>query len=133
MLDPDVYGSVVSEFGTPTIDLFACRLNKQCPVYASWQPDHDATFVDAFSANWNFFFYAFPPFSFIGRCLKKIQTNRAEGILVVHYTLLDQPKLVFQTTANVSESPTADQQKGETTNAAGMQSTSSAVGKNWTC
>ena len=73
--------SVVSEFGTPTIDLFAFHLNKQCPVYASWQPDHDATFVDAFSANWKiFFFYAFPPFS-----LEKIQTNRAEGILVVRY------------------------------------------------
>lgn len=58
MLDPDVYGSVVSEFGTPTIDLFACRLNKQCPVYASWRPYNDATFVDAFSANWkNVFFY----------------------------------------------------------------------------
>lgn len=86
MLDPDVYGSVVSEFGTPTIDLFAFQLNKQCPVYASWQPDHDATFVDAFSANRKkFFFYAFPPFSLIGRCLEKIQTNRAEGVLVVRY------------------------------------------------
>ena len=52
MLDPDVYGSVVSKFGNPTIDQFASRLNKQYPVYASWRPDPDATFVDAFSANW---------------------------------------------------------------------------------
>lgn len=86
MLDPGVYGSIVSIFGTPTIDLFASRLNKQCPVYASWRPDPDATIVDAFSANWeNYFFYAFPPFSMIGRCLEKIQTNRAEGILIVPF------------------------------------------------
>jgi len=31
----------------------------------------------------NFFFYAFPPFSLIGKCLEKIQANKAEGILVV--------------------------------------------------
>lgn len=41
-------------------------------------------FVDAFSANWNnFFFYVFPPFSLVGRCLERIQVNKAEGILVV--------------------------------------------------
>ena len=31
----------------------------------------------------NFFFYAFPPFSVIGRCLEKIQHNQAEWILIV--------------------------------------------------
>jgi len=83
-LASDVYYSITGQFGQPSIDLFASRLNKQCPVYASWRPDPDAMFVDAFSANWNnFFFYAFPPFSLIGKCLEKIQANRAEGILVV--------------------------------------------------
>ena len=53
MLDPGVYGSLVSKFGTPTTDLFTSRLNKQCPDFAAWRPDlDDATFVDAFSANW---------------------------------------------------------------------------------
>ena len=50
------------------------------------RPDPDAPFVDAFSANWsNFFFYAFPPFRLIGKCLEKIQANNAEGILVVPF------------------------------------------------
>lgn len=86
MLDPGVYGSIVSNFGTPTTDLFTSRWSKQCPVFAAWRPDPDATFADAFSANWKkFFFYAVPPFSLIGRSLEKIQTNRAERILVVLY------------------------------------------------
>ena len=85
-LEPDVYYSITKRFGEPSIDLFASRLNKLCPVYASWRPGPDAMFVDAFSANWNiFFFYAFPPFSLIGKCLEKIQANKAEGILVVPY------------------------------------------------
>lgn len=84
MLDPIVYRSIAMKFGKPQIDLFASRLNKQCPRYASWRPDPEALFVDAFSANWKkFFFYAFPPFSLIGRCLEKILENQAEGILVV--------------------------------------------------
>lgn len=83
-LESKIYHSITKRFGQPSIDLFASRLNKQCPVYASWRPDPDALFVDAFSANWsNFFFYAFPPFSLIGKCLEKIQANKAEGILVV--------------------------------------------------
>ena len=85
-LKSDIYHSITKQFGQPSIDLFASRLNKQCPVYASWRPDPDALFVDAFSANWNnYFFYAFPPFSLIGKCLEKIQANKAEGILVVPF------------------------------------------------
>ena len=83
-LESKIYHSITKRFVQPSIDLFASRLNKQCPVYASWRPDPDALFVYAFSANWsNFFFYAFPPFSLIGKCLEKIQANKAEGILVV--------------------------------------------------
>ena len=86
MLDPNIYLFITGRLGQPTIDLFASRLNKQCPAYASWRPDPDALFVDAFSVNWNnFFFYAFPPFSQIGRCLEKIQANKADGILVVPF------------------------------------------------
>lgn len=84
MLDPQVYQMITKKFGNPDIDIFASRLNKQCPRYASWRPDPEALFVDAFSVNWNnLFFYAFPPFSLIGRCLEKLQANQAEGILVV--------------------------------------------------
>lgn len=84
MLDPEIFNLITLKLGNPDIDLFASRLNKQCSSYASWRPDPEAQFVDAFSANWsNFYFYAFPPFSLIGKCLDKIQANMAEGILIV--------------------------------------------------
>ena len=62
-LEPTIYHSITEQFGEPSIDLFASRLNKQCSVYASWRPDPDALFVDAFSANWSYFFVlCFPSF-----------------------------------------------------------------------
>lgn len=97
MLDPEMYASITMRLDNPTTDLFASRLNKQCPVYASWRPDPDAMFVDAFSANWNnVYFYAFPPFSLIGMCLEKIQANKADGILVVPFWISQSwyPKLL---------------------------------------
>ena len=76
----------------------------------AWHPDPQASFVDAFSISWsNEFFYAFPPFSLIRRCLEKINVDTAEGILVVPawptqtwYTqvlqmLFQQPKLILWT------------------------------------
>ena len=62
-LEPTIYHSITERFGQPSTDLFASRLNKQCSVYASWRPDRDGLFVDAFSANWsNFFLLCFPSF-----------------------------------------------------------------------
>ena len=67
-----------------TIDLFASNLNKQFGGYASWRPDWQASFVDAFTMSWsNEFFYAFPPFSLIRGCLEKINLDKAEGVIVV--------------------------------------------------
>ena len=84
MLDPQIFKRITNKFGSPEIDLFASRLNKQYAKYSSWRPDPEALFVDAFSVNWNnLFFYAFPPFSLIGRCLEKLHANQAEGILIV--------------------------------------------------
>ena len=54
--------------------------------HASWRPDPDALFFDAFPASWNnFFFHAFPPFSLVAKCPEKIQANKADGILVVPF------------------------------------------------
>jgi hypothetical protein len=40
--------------------------------------------VDGFSVSWaNGYFYAFPPFSLIPKCLEKISGDQAEGILLV--------------------------------------------------
>ena len=67
----------------PDIDLFASRINKQLDCYASWRPDPNALFVDAFSEPWTRFYgYIFPPFSVIGRVLRKIQVDKAEAIIV---------------------------------------------------
>jgi len=66
------------------IDLFASTINNKCPNFVSWFPDPLALAVDAFSLNWSgFFFYAFPPFILILRVLRKIITDKAEGVVVV--------------------------------------------------
>ena len=85
-LDRKVFDGLCSRFGVPEIDLFASRLNAQLDRFVSWAPDPDAESVDAFCLNWRFFaFYAFPPFCLISRCLKKIRTDKATGLMIVPY------------------------------------------------
>lgn len=68
----------------PDIDLFASRINTKCERYASWKKDPGSEKIDAFTIKWNaFFFYAFPPFSIILKCLQKIKKDQARGIMVV--------------------------------------------------
>ena len=69
---------------SPTIDLFASRINRQMEKFVSYRPDPEAVAIDAFSINWsNLTFYAFPPFNCVGRVLQKIANEKATGILVV--------------------------------------------------
>lgn len=78
------FQKVVKTFGSPSIDLFATRLNNKCPRFVSWFPDPEAQQVDAFTLNWSSeFFYAFPPFSIVSRALHKIITDKARGILII--------------------------------------------------
>ena len=43
-----------------------------------------AKLVDAFTVDWSqFFFYAFPPFCLISRCVQKIIQDQATGILII--------------------------------------------------
>ena len=68
----------------PDIDLFACRLNAQFPIYCSYRPDPGAKYVNAFTIKWdNLQFYCFPPFSCILQVIQKIILEKACGILVV--------------------------------------------------
>ena len=84
MLDPIIFSNLCSLWGTPSIDLFASRLNKQINDYVSYLPDPDSTFIDAFSIRWNFdLCYLFPPFSVIHPVLRKIKVNKAKAILIV--------------------------------------------------
>ena len=83
-LDSDIFDRITVTFGKPEIDLFASRLNNKVVDYVSWRPDPGAKWVDSFTVDWNgFFFYAFPPFSLIGRCLQKIRSDCSTGIMVV--------------------------------------------------
>ncbi|XP_030765624.1 uncharacterized protein LOC115889704 isoform X1 [Sitophilus oryzae] len=104
-------------FGTPTIDLFATQLNAKCIRYISWKPDPNSINVDAFTVSWKGeFFYAFPPFSLITKCLQKIIAEGAQGIVVVpcwntqpwysvfHKLLITKP-LVFAPNQTLLSSP----------------------------
>lgn len=80
------YKRIISKFGEPEIDLFASRINNKCKRYISWKRDPYAYDIDAFTVDWNkFFFYAFPPFSLILKVLQKIRNDNATGILVVPF------------------------------------------------
>ena len=78
------FNAIIEMFGEVDIDLFASRLNAKHTTYVSWLPDPAASYIDAFSRSWaSIKFYAFPPFSLVGKCLQKIIAEAAEGILVV--------------------------------------------------
>ena len=83
-LDQLVFEKIASQFGYPCIDLFASRHNAKIGVYASWQPDPNAQFINSLSCDWGIFslVYLFPPFSLISISLQKIQEEEAEAILI---------------------------------------------------
>lgn len=84
MLAPNIFKKLCACFGSPEIDLFASTLNAQLSVYASWKPDPNASFIDSFMLSWNdYYSYAFPPFSVIGRTLQKIEVDQADTLVVV--------------------------------------------------
>ena len=70
----------------PKVDLFASRLKCQLHPFVSWKPEPGAWAINAFSICWtNLIFYAFSPFSILGRVLAKVQQVRATGILVAPF------------------------------------------------
>ena len=118
-LDESLFTKAVTAWGMPTVDLFASRLNKKVPCYVAWHPDPHAHFIDAFALDWSKFstFYAFPPFSLIGRCLQKIRREGATGIMVAPewptqpwwpalQELMTEPPFLVRKAANLLTSPT---------------------------
>lgn len=83
-LDQSIFDSVCCRFGTPTIDLFATRLNTKLPDYCAWKCEPHAQFVDAFSLSWKNFHhcYIFPPFSLLTRCVRKIKQDQARATII---------------------------------------------------
>jgi len=75
---------IQERWGKFNIDLFASRRNFKVPQYVSWRPDPGTQFINAFLLNWKpCYFYAFPPFSLLATCLKKIKQDQSTGILIV--------------------------------------------------
>ncbi|XP_048489242.1 uncharacterized protein LOC105380262 isoform X1 [Plutella xylostella] len=82
-LSHNAFELIIQNFGYPDIDLFASRSNAKCDSFVSWRPEPDAYTVDAFTINWQrFLFYAFPPFSLVLKCIRKIIDDEATGILI---------------------------------------------------
>jgi len=82
MLSTIAFTKICNQLGKPLVDLFATNYTAQCKKFVSWFPCPFAANVDAFSIEWNEFFYAFPPFSLIARVLKKIRSEKCRGIVV---------------------------------------------------
>ena len=82
-LSDEWFEKICETFGTPTVDVFATRLNAKLPRFHSWKPDPKAEAIDTFSTDWGGeLVYAFPPFCLIGRVLQKILNEKAEAILI---------------------------------------------------
>ena len=84
-LHKSIFDAAIKKLGvTPTVDLFASRLNFQLKPYVAYKPDPEAHAVNAFHISWKrHTFYAFPPFSVIQRVLQKISEEQTTGLLVV--------------------------------------------------
>ena len=97
-IDECTFDKLCRLWGHPNIDLFASRLNAKLKIFCSWRPDPEASYIDAFTLNWNEFDYnyVFPPFSLLPRILQKIEAERAEALVVAPLwpTQLWWPKLM---------------------------------------
>ena len=82
---PDhLFVNITKMFGSPTVDMFASRINYKVSRYVSWQPDPNSWAIDAFSFNWpSQLIYCFPPFSVIWQMASKIQREKLEAIVIV--------------------------------------------------
>jgi hypothetical protein len=83
-LKDEIFQQICQRFGTPTVDLFASRLNKKVDRFYSWKSDPEAEVIDSFTVSWEQeAIYAFPPFCLIGRTIQKIIAENVSGVLVV--------------------------------------------------
>lgn len=99
------------------MDLFASRNKAKAKKFCPWKRYLEAWIIDVFTINWkNWNFYAFPPFSVILRCLRKILNGKACAILVIPYwssqpwcptfiaILMDKP-IIFSPSPSLLSSP----------------------------
>ena len=83
-LNPKIFDKLKKILGPFDIDLFSSRINFQMKPYASWNPDPEASFINALNMTWTKIFgYAFPPFSLIPRILQKIEMEKVENLCIL--------------------------------------------------
>lgn len=84
-LKSSIFQTIIEKFKfVPDIDLFASRINCQLDRFVSYTPDPNAFAVNAFTLDWsNLAIYAFPPFSCVGKMVRKIIQDKAKGIIIV--------------------------------------------------
>ena len=82
-LSPDTITQVFSVFPKPDIDLFAASNNHVCDKYVTLTYDANACATDAFTLKWDMHSLMFPPFSIVGRAVRKLRQDRTKGILVI--------------------------------------------------
>lgn len=80
---PEVFRAIKQIHPCLSVDLFASRLNHKLDKYVSGRADPKAMLTDAFSFTCaNECYFIFPPFSLIGRILKKVQEDKTEAVLI---------------------------------------------------
>ena len=84
-LNTHIFQKIVDTWGSPEIDMFASRLNNKVQTYVSWLKDPNAIEVNAFTVDWDKWklIYAFPPFSLISKCVRRIRRTTANVIMIV--------------------------------------------------
>ena len=78
-LNTEVFRLITELWGTPQVDLFASRTNRQVHQYISWKWEKEAVAIDALKTNWGRWSitYAYPEPILIGKVLKKIRDHHA--------------------------------------------------------
>lgn len=85
-LNCQVFRRITKIWGTPDIDLFATRVNRQVENYCSLNPRENPWAVDALSVRWRWdIAYAFPPIPLIPKVLAKIREEKAKVILIAPF------------------------------------------------
>ena len=113
MLSDEIFKKICDIWGNPDIDLFTNRLNHKVAEYASWKPDPESCFINAFSKNWKQFayiyIYCFPLFTSIWKTLPKIRKKSLRALLITpmrHKELVPNDSSKYnKNTINIQHSP----------------------------
>ncbi|XP_069811274.1 uncharacterized protein [Dendropsophus ebraccatus] len=85
-LSRQIFQKIVRLWGSPEVDLFATRENRQIDRFYSLSPMDKPMAVDALSQTWGWdLAYAFPPIAILPRVLRKIRQDQARVILIAPF------------------------------------------------